>query len=545
MSEVFRYLRRSPAQPCWTVIVALLFGCSEAGSQQAARHANPLATDPNFRQEVFDHAIDNLHRLEQFQPHAMLDQIRQQLNEAVDWNRDVDWQRDPLVDSLPPEILENELLRSAEDLKLNVYDASHLQETVTLQGISRSAVGGATSDLERAHLLFDWVIRNVQFPLSNDVQTSNGQVLRAPHLPMETLFFGRGDSIDRAWVFVLLCRQQGLDAVVLALPGNTPNDPVRPWVVGVLIDDQIYLFDPTLGLPVPGPNGEGIATLRQAIDDESILQQLNLDADHRYPVSPSELDAVTALIEASPAYLTRRMRVLEGKLAGEDKIVLAESPSRIAKRISKIPQIAAARLWGLPYDRFMQRVSPHSRDATVAALQAELLPYRVDLLPADYQPAASNLQRGRLLHLKGILAAEEGEPSANRFYQDARLADVDIEVPALNDTQRRILRRAKEDASYWLGLVAFERGRFEAALSHLQKRSLSSDNSGRWAAGAHYNSGRAFEALGKFEDAIAEYKRSDDPQLHGNLLRARSLAAKLTNNDDTIPAEPQAVNSPD
>ena len=53
-----------------------------------------------------------------------------------------------------------------------------------------------------------------------------------------------------AWLFVLLARQQGLDAVLLAL--DDPNDPlhrrVQPWAVGVLSENDLYLFDPAVGV---------------------------------------------------------------------------------------------------------------------------------------------------------------------------------------------------------------------------------------------------------------------------------------------------------
>jgi hypothetical protein len=502
-------------------------GCADSATNvPAARHNNPLAHDAVTRQEFFDHAIDNLHRLEQFQPQAMLDQIRQQLNESVDWQREVDWQRDPLLEALPDQVRDMEVLRALDDLRLNVYDATHLQETVTLQSASRFAVGGASAELDRANLLFDWVVRNIQLTPPGELRSRDGKPLPIGHFPMEILFFGRGESIDRAWIFMLLCRQQGLDAVLLALPPLNANGPPRPWVVGVMIDDQMYLYDPTLGLPLPGKHAQGVATLAQVAVDDSLLRQLDVDEQHPYPVKSTDLVHLTALIDASPGYLSRRMRVLEGKLAGEDKIVLADSPSRVADRARHFPQITDVRLWGLPYERILLRFAPQYRETTITALNEEMLPYRLDLLPPEYQAPAINLQRGRVLHLKGLLAAEEGEPSANRFYQNARLADQDIDSAALNETQRAILHRAKDDASYWLGLVAYDRGRFSTAIDHLQKRTLDADQNSRWANGARYNIARAHEAQGQWEQAVELYQSMTDPQRHGNLLRARFLKAR-------------------
>ena len=67
-----------------------------------------------------------------------------------------------------------------------------------------------------------------------------------------------------AWVFMLLARQAGLDVVLLAVPPIAKSGSNRrPWVAALFSSDDFYLFDFTYGLPIPGPNGEGIATLRQ------------------------------------------------------------------------------------------------------------------------------------------------------------------------------------------------------------------------------------------------------------------------------------------
>ena len=65
--------------------------------------------------------------------------------------------------------------------------------------------------------------------------------------PWQTLLFGHGDAWQRARVFLLLCRQQGIQAVLLAFPGRTTPPRPRAWLPAVLIADQLYLFDVRLG----------------------------------------------------------------------------------------------------------------------------------------------------------------------------------------------------------------------------------------------------------------------------------------------------------
>lgn len=477
------------------------------------------ALDHEFRHNLFAHAIDNLNRLEQFQPQAMLDQIIQQLNQSVDWKRDVDWRSDPLVAALPAEIQRLPLLESLDDSKLNAFDANHLHEAVTLRDVALAAAGDANDDVTRAQRLFDWTVRNIEFPRDGELGADDqGRPIEAHHVPYETLFFGRGGPIDRAWTFMLLARQLDIDTVLLYVSRGPDSQP-QPWCVGALVGDDIYLFDPSLGLPVPGPNGQGVATLKQALEDDAVLRQLDLSPDRPYPLKSSELQGVIAMIEASPGYLSRRMKVLEAGLTGERKLVLTAEPSRVAERLKDSPGVSKSQLWMLPLERRANQASP----ANVAAMQREVAPYLIGVLPEDFRPVAAALQRGRILHLKGILAAGEGEPSANRYYQAARMADSDIAKAPLNPAQRLVLERAKDDASYWLGLVAYDRGRYDAAADHFQKRTIDAEGDAkRWEAGAYYNLGRAREAQGELEEAAKAYEASPDPRQHyGNQLRAK------------------------
>src|SRR3990172_8564252 len=74
----------------------------------------------------------------------------------------------------------------------------------------------------QARELFDWTARNVQLdgvPAAEGTQAPS----RVLQKPWETLLFGRGTATDRAWLFILLARQQAIDAAVLALPSEEPS----------------------------------------------------------------------------------------------------------------------------------------------------------------------------------------------------------------------------------------------------------------------------------------------------------------------------------
>lgn len=542
MLDLARSWRRKPLGLMGLALLLAATGCGDSSppTAPAAGSVNPLASDSTWKQEIFENAVDNLHQLDEFQPQQMLERVIEQLNQSVDWKREVDWQPDPMLAALPETVRQMQLMTLLEDARLTRLDAFHLQETVTLQDVSRLAIHGVTDDLERAARLFDWTIRNVQLAAAGELGSdAAGQAVRSNHLPYETLFFGRGDIMDRAWLFVLLCRQQGLDAAVLAIPG-VEGQPARPWAVGVAIDKKLYLFDPGLGLPIAKADGT-VATLEEVAADDSILRRFDLDAEHPYPVTAADVSTLIALVDASPGYLSRRMMVLETKLTGDRKVVLTTRPSEVAEQIQSCGHIGDARLWGVPFERLVQRGSPEAAEA----FAREFLPYRIDVLPPALRPVAASLQRGRVLHLKGRLAAEEEEDSANKFYQQARLADTEIHAAGLNDAQRLVLQRAKDDASFWLGLVAYERGRFETAADHFQKRTLDEQpRGGRWSAGARYNLGRSLEALEKPAEAAAAFEAAnDDAQRMGNLLRAKRLRDGTAQAEaaDEKPAEPTAA----
>jgi tetratricopeptide (TPR) repeat protein len=139
------------------------------------------------------------------------------------------------------------------------------------------------------------------------------------------------------------------------------------------------------------------------------------------------------------------------------------------------------------------------------------------------------LPRGRVAHLKGQLRDEHG---ATAYYPQARPADQEmqaaLEVRDIQPVQMDMLVRAKQDASYWLGLVSFELGNYRAAIDYFATRTLAAYPSGPWTHGARYNLGRTYEAAGRYDEAADQYEA--DPQAvdhHGRVLRARFLRAAL------------------
>lgn len=461
---------------------------------------------------------------------------------------------------------EFEYLAGAKQHQFYSQDQAAMREAVFLRDLSRWARGEEFDDISRARRLFDWVVRNIQLEASP--RPASG-VVRVPQYPLETLFLGRGTAAERAWVFILLARQQGIDAAMLAVPdASSPGGEPRPWAVGVLSEGEIYLFDTQLGLPIPArdgvtrsPSGElevRPATLAEAARDESILRQLDLSSTQPYPVRAGQLDKVVVLLEASPSYLSLRMKLVEGQLSGDDRMVLSASPAAQAERFKTCKQVGQVRLWPHPYQTLLVRLIlgpdlAQWQTRAFAAFQAPSLvegklvasfieepvaPLFLKATPKQSEqverrrrttaerrreaPPPTPLGQGRVLHLRGKL---QGEGSASHYYQMARPSERELALHGqLSAAERAIILEAKQNASYWLGLLAQEQKNYSSAIDYLATRTLSAFPGTPWTPGAKYNLARVFEVQGQALKAAQLYRENADaPQGYGDLLRAKWL----------------------
>jgi hypothetical protein len=316
----------------------------------------------------------------------------------------------------------------------------------------------------------------------------------------------------------MLCRQQGLDVVILSLASAEPTNSLP----AVLVGDQLYLFDARLGLAIPGPGGEGIATLEQLQSDDSLLRQLDLD-DTKYPVTAEDLKGVVPSIIADPFDLTRRFRQVETELPNEQRLVLTSRPSELAERLKAVPGLSDARLWDLPFRTL--------RDALTlgpSARRREALAFE----PFAVRPV---LWKARVRHFQGRrTVAEPAEQNiiddhreAAQLYTHASVRPTDRHIAQTQSAgERRVDTTAKLNATYWVGLLSYDVGRYDVAAHWLSRPELMAPASPRLSA-AQYNLARTLEAQDKLKEAIAMLENKASPQAHGNRLRARALEARL------------------
>jgi TolA-binding protein len=102
----------------------------------------------------------------------------------------------------------------------------------------------------------------------------------------------------------------------------------------------------------------------------------------------------------------------------------------------------------------------------------------------------------------------------------------------IDPSKRAIYLAAKGDASYWLGLLSYDLGKYPVAKNWLAVLTLAANPDGPWTTGARYNLARTLEALGDLPAAIELLESNDSPQRYGNVLRARQLRQQLKSTAD-------------
>jgi tetratricopeptide (TPR) repeat protein len=416
-----------------------------------------------------------------------------------------------------------------------------------------------------AYRLFDWTVRNVQLeellpyptaaagpaaPGKAEATTSKPppeQAIPGPGytaFPWQALMYGRGDAWQRARVCIALARQQHLDVVMLSFDDPLAAPRPRPWLSAALVDDQLYLFDPGLGLPIPGPGGVGIATLQQVREDKGLLTGLEMGEKLRYAGAGADLDRLVALIDAAPEFLSRRMKLIESHLRSGQGLVLSQEPTALKERLKKCPGVSQVALWKTPLETWVFRAAFERR----AEHDPELR--RIRMTREDLYEGLHPLARARQLHLRGAFENQHDKEGAKAMYLKARLPDsmiaeleTSVEIQQAvglvrgreNDeewrnrlqNQKLLAQHVKRNASYWLGLVHYDTARYAAAVDWLKNRTLDASDGSPWAAGARYNLARTYEAQGQFQAARDMLLLDKSPQKHGNLLRARQLRKQL------------------
>jgi hypothetical protein len=188
-----------------------------------------------------------------------------------------------------------------------LLDGHHLDQCFLFRDAAHSLDVESLPKVDQAAAAFAWVIRQVR--------------LRAPEPEAEPLpphFIvrrGWGTPLERSLVFLAILRQLDIPACLLSSPDN--GKPFY-WACGAVASDDkgvpaLYLFDARMGLPLPGPQGRGIATFAELRADPGLLQQLTTKDAH-YDISPEQVKQAEQVMEVPLSTYSPRMRYLQDTL---------------------------------------------------------------------------------------------------------------------------------------------------------------------------------------------------------------------------------------
>ncbi|WP_339731512.1 hypothetical protein [uncultured Gimesia sp.] len=230
-------------------------------------------------------------------------------------------------DSKPPVLTDSQkpffkkYLSEAQLAKMDLtrftkLDGKFIRDSQLFNGMMNAAIEGQKNDRERATAAFYYCMDNLALvPYEQNV---------LPLSPYELCILGIGSPEQRGWVYIDVMRQLRIDAVLLR--------PAKPapfkLLVGVLLDEGVYLFDPVLGLPIPAKAQpadailiQNAASLADVYQNPEILTDFyGEEAKNRF--SAEELKSAEVVIMGRSSEWSARMRRLEDSLSRKQSFVL-------------------------------------------------------------------------------------------------------------------------------------------------------------------------------------------------------------------------------
>lgn len=456
---------------------------------------------------------------------SSLDQLTERLNQ---WLRQVgaagkradaaNWKRPALLATLP------ESLSASEDLKpyladdelatgyFRPYESRLIQGATWRRDVARWARGGDLAPMAVSRSLFDWTAANLQ--LIEASQTP-------PRWPWEQMLHAQATADGRAWVFAGLCQQQNLTAVAVMVPVEGGGERT---LVGVVDGDDLRLFDPALGLPLPGAEEGTVATLAEVQADDALLRQLDLEGTP-YPLTAEGMKEARLGVVADAFALTRRASEFSSKLSADDALTLAVDADAAAERLEKLNGVGQVVLWPRPIQTLADKLAAKPSERRQAVR---------DFLPFAWRP---QLWRGRLQHFRGVVEEADAKrdvldetlddhKAAQRYFMSRTVRPPENRLEDVPDDKREIYRAARTMATLYLALLRYDDGAYDVAIDWLENPAMDDDSAKPYEPLTQQLKALSLIGLGKLDEAADLLDTIEGPMATGAKLRARSLREK-------------------
>ncbi len=559
------------------LLIAFVVGCGGRKIRpQVDETQATVATDGGSSKQFVDQAMTYLRDLDRYPAAKVKVEVLERMNRwLMSQKLDPTWKPDPMVADLPEELRRLPRLQNLEsrsfldqpeqiapitfrgsefDFLVGTYWAKTISDWVKEnqtppadirafldaqkdQTLDESQV----NDLELAYLLFDWTVRHIHPVRMTDAE-EDVFAAGASRDTWEALQLNQGDAQQRARVFIHLCRQQGLDAVVVKFGDG---DDV-PQVVGVAIGQELFLFDMAYALPISEKDGTGIQRLSRLIEHPDDLQAMASE-NYKYPVTAEDLENITLLIEAPSTSLTQASQLLEGMLSGDSTMKVHVDPTSLKQRLSSFSGVTDVELWAIPFI---------AETAIFQRIKEPELRQKFGNERWTYD-AANPFAVARTLQLLCIFDDQSQQKSARTMFMDTRLMERQfritsereqiemmkrsgIDLPDDPKVQKFYVDQARNNVEMWrelssfnLGVIALGDGQYDSAIFFLEDGTLNEFPETPFKSAAYYGIARSAEALARQDDnkemaqkAYDFYTDDDDvlsPYRRGNALRAERL----------------------
>ena len=268
----------------------------------------------------------------------------------------------------------------------SALDGQYMASSLLFADVAKGLQVAGRPAPEQAATAMAWVHRNVV--------RSDATVTVAP--AKFVALRGSGNVVERAYVFLEVARQLGLDACLIG-PDVPSPEPASPpfWLAGVLADGQVHLLDPWAGTPLNDAEGKPgtLAELRAEPDRfGEAMKASSLTKD----VKPDGFKSASILLAPPMSAVTARMSALEedpGVRRGL-RVNLAVDAPALKSRFEKSADGAAVKWWNpappiLSPARLMATFLPASESGigTEEGSGRGLALFKFELMPKEFFPA--------------------------------------------------------------------------------------------------------------------------------------------------------------
>lgn len=576
---------------CLGVVTLAVPGCNEnqKGAQTKAP-ASKASTKP--RESNVADAMRYLPLLLRLDRSMAVKEVVYQLNAwAQGYDSNDKWHQSKLIETLSPIGQGSPIIKSLGEVNFDEADSEYLLQCQMMKQVTGwvlqkdyidelfapwvKETGSKLSEDDARKLLdtvklFDWTVRNIALvggaKDAEHIQDQpkwplNDQDYGYRQLPWQTMIYGRGDAWLRARVFTQLLQQVGINSCIIAIEDRDTKEPMI-WAIGVPIADQLYIFEPRWGLPLPGSGEQGIATLSQVRSDPTVLRRARLAGNFNYPVTSEDIDRLVLLLDIDPYALKHSTYALEPVLSGDNRMRVWIDADEVAKQFTQFVPATSVRLWEMPLlaNHYNEAVRNRLFDQSQFSMQY-LATYGAFITDTLMNTARKN-------HFMGQFQSSSDQDGALKNYMALRVDDATLDRLSYDQDVQRMLsvkrgksekieafqaraeqvkqyfRVAKFHTTAFLGMAQIDLGNIDAAIDWLDTRTLQMPDTQQWHPHAEYLLARCYEIKGDIPKAIDFLKRENRPQEAGNRIRARMLQSRLEGQKKDQPSPPAQSSEP-